>query len=182
MPSIKENLLEMKNISELMTDLAYSAVFLRDKLISAEVINMYHKIQELEKDTLKMLFRIKESEEERMFIIELTSYIRELAYDAVGIARLSYSASFPSIVQDVLKESDKRIIVEQISRKSKAANKTISESEVRTRTKTSIIAIKRKNDWIFNIDEKIKLQPNDQIVAVGRAGSEILLKELLAEK
>jgi uncharacterized protein with PhoU and TrkA domain len=180
MPSIKENLLEMKNISELMTDLAYSAVFLRDKSISSEVIKLYHKIQELEKDTLKMLFRIKESEDERMFIIELTSYIRELAYDAVGISRLSHSISFPSIVKDILKESDKRIIVDTVSKKSKLANKTISESEIRTKTKATIIAIKRKNDWIFNIDTKVKIFPNDMIVAVGRAGSEALLKELLS--
>lgn len=180
MPNIKENLLEMKNISELMTDLAYSAVFLRDKDISSEVIRLYRKVQELEKDTLKFLFRIKESEEDRMFIIDLVNSIRELSYQAIRISRLSYSFSIPSIIHDVLKESDKRIIVETISRKSKIANKTISDSEIRTKTKATIIAIKRKSDWIFNIDTKVKILPNDMIVAVGRAGSEALLKELLS--
>lgn len=180
MPSIKENILEMKNISELMADLAYSAVFLRDKTISSEVIKLYRKIQELEKDTLRFLFRIKESEEERMFIIDLISSIRELAYQSIRIARLSYSINSPPIIQDVLKESDKRIIVETISKKSKIANKTILEAEVRSKTKATIIAIKRKNEWIFNIETKIKILPNDFIVAVGRAGSESLLKELVS--
>src|SRR3989344_2222544 len=111
MTNIKENLLEMKNITELMTDLAYSAVFLQDKTISSEVIKLYTKIKELEKDTFKLLFRIKESEEERMFIIDLASNIREQAFSSVRIAKLSHSPSSPSIVKDVFKESDKRIIV-----------------------------------------------------------------------
>lgn len=179
MPNIKENLLEMKNLSELMTDLAYSAVFLRDKHLATEVIKIYRQIQEMQKDTLKFLFRIKESEEERMFIIDLTNSIRELAYQAVRIARLS-TQSFPSIIHDVLRESDKRIIVETVSRRSIIANKTISDSEIRTKTKATIIAIKRKNVWISNIDDKIKILPGDQIVAVGRAGSETLLKELVS--
>lgn len=180
MANIKENILEMKKVSELMMDLAYSAVFLHDKNMAAEIQKLYHKIQELEKDTLSLLFRIKESEDERMFLIDLISNISEVSYRYVRISRLSASQSFPEIVHDILRESDKRIVVALVTRKSRVANKTISDSEIRTKTKATIIAIKRKNEWICNIDENVKLLPNDQIVAIGRSGSEALLKELIS--
>lgn len=175
--NIKENLLKMKNMTELMLDLAYSAVFLKDKAIAEKVKEMYNEIAALEESTLKMLFKIREPEEDRMFIVDLTDSMKDIANAALHIAELSESKERPSIVKDLLTESEERLITVKISPKSEYAKKTIDESHIRTNTRVSIIGIKRENKWIFNIDKNTKLMPNDEVIAVGTYNADKLFKK-----
>ena len=182
MSSIKENILKMKDISELMIDLAYSSLFLQDKRISTEVERMYRQITFLEQDTLKMIFKIKVSDEERIFFIELTDNVKDLANAAVHISNQVHTQKFPSLVKDILTASDKRIIVKKISKDSIYAGKTIGEVKVSTFTKARIIAIKRNEDWFFNVSKLTQMEANDIMVAVGNYEAEKLLNDYTAGK
>ncbi|MFC1732953.1 potassium channel family protein [candidate division KSB1 bacterium] len=165
--NIKDNLLHMKDITELMLDLAYSAVFLKDKAIAEKVKEMHKEVAMLEDSTLKMLFKVREPEEDRMFIVDLTDSMKDIANAALHIAELSDVKGKPSIVKDMLREGTERVISVEISSKSEYANKTISESQIRTNTRCNIIGIKRKGEWIFSIDKETKLLPKDEVIAVG---------------
>ena len=175
--NIKENLLRMKDTTELMLDLAYSAVFLKDRQIAARVREMNKEITLLEDSTMMMLFRIKEPEEERLFIIDLTDSIKDVANAAMHIAELAESKVAHPIVKDILSESSRMVIAAKISHKSIYANKTIGESKIRTTTRAFIIGIKRDGNWLFDIDKNTKLLPNDEVIAVGRYEADKLFKK-----
>lgn len=175
--NIKDNLLKMKNMTELMLDLAYSAVFLKDKAIAEKVKEMHSEVAALEENTLKMLFKIREPEEDRMFIVDLTDSVKDVANAALHIAELSESKEMPSIVKDILSESSERVITVKISPKSDYAKKSIGESHIRTNTRVTIIGIKRENKWLFSIDKNTKLMPDDEVIAVGTYNADKLFKK-----
>jgi len=180
--NIKENILRMKDMSEIMSDLAYSALFLQDRKISAEVNRLYQEVQQLEEDTLKMLFRIKESDEKRMIILNITGFIRDIANASVQIAKLVDSEKFPPVIKDILKESDKRVLTETIVGKSPLVGRTIGGSRVEISTKARILAIYRKKKWMFDVNDDTRLLTRDLLVAVGDVEAEKILKDVASGK
>lgn len=182
MGNIRENVLQMKNMSELILDLAYSALFLQDPHINSEVNKLYDKIRALEKETMKHLFRTRISDDERMIIIEMIDYIKDIAYDAVGLASLSKTRKVPGIVKELLQEADERIITATVAKNSSLANKTIGESAVRTRTKAHIIGIRRGEEWLFEIHKDATLLPGDFVIATGPREARKILRDVASGK
>lgn len=178
MSNIKENILRMKDMSEIMTDLAYSALFLHDRKISAEVSRMDKEVQQLEEDTLKMLFKVRESGGERITILNITGFIRNISNSAVQISNLVESERLPSIIKDILKESDKRVLTETIVGKSPLVGRTIGGSRVEIYTKARILAINRKKKWVFEVNDDTRLMNKDLLVAVGNVEAEKILKDV----
>lgn len=175
--NIKENLLEMKNMTELMLDLAYSAIFLKDKGIAERIKEMHNEVSLLEEETYKILFRVKEPEDVRMFIVDLTDSMKDIANAALHMAELAEDR-MPSIISDMLTESNERVISARVSAKSAYANRTIGENEIRTRTHVHIIGIKRKGIWLFNINKDMKLMPEDEIIAVGKRNADKVFRKV----
>jgi len=176
MRNIKENILKMKNLSELMVDLAYSALFLEDESIHKEVEELHHDMKHMEEETIKMLFKIRETDEQRLVIMDLIDYIKDIANSALRIAELSKAKELPDIVKDVLGNSDTRIIVEKVSSKSTLANKKISETRVGSYTGTRIIAIRRKNGIDCEVRGSTIIKPDDELIATGSLEAGKLLK------
>ena len=176
--SVKQNLLEMKNISELMVDLAYSSLFLQDRAIANEVTKLHEKIKLLEKDTLKHVFKIRESAEERIKIIDLMDYVRDIANAALNMCQLIKRGDFPEIIEDVLEETEERTITARVNKKSMLCNKTIGELKLRTFTRVNIISIKRGDKWIFGINKNTLLKEGDFLVGVGTAEAEQAFKKV----
>ncbi|MCX8147459.1 MAG: hypothetical protein N3D84_03260, partial [Candidatus Woesearchaeota archaeon] len=148
--NIKENLLKMKNMTEHMLDLAYSAVFLEDREILDEVKQMHFEMSILEENTLKMLFKVKESEADRLFLLDLIGSMKEISNAALHIGVLAEKKA-PSIVNEILKESHNKVISAKISSQSPYSNKTIGESKIWQETNVKILGVKRGKKWIFDI-------------------------------
>lgn len=180
MATIKDNLLKLKDLSETMTDLAYTAVFLQNKTITKHVAELYKEMERLEDETLKILFRIKESEEERLGIIELTDYIKDIATAALNISKLSASPEFVGLAKEILGETDERVITATVSPKSIVANRPLGESKVRSQTKARILCLKREENWVFKTDKETKLLPGDFLVAVGGKEAQSLFRKLIS--
>lgn len=179
--NIKENLLKMKDTTEHMLDLAYSAVFLEDKDILGEIKQMYTEVSILEENTLKMLFKVKEPEADRMFLLDLIDSMKDIANAALYIAKLSEKKA-PSIVNDILKESHKKVISAKISASSPYSNKTIGDSKIWAETNVKILGVKRGGKWMFDVDQTTILMPNDEVVAAGTYSQDKLFKRYAAGK
>ncbi len=168
--------MKIKNISELMVDLAYSAVFLQSRHISDEVMKMEKQVDEIATDTLKHIFKVKGSEDNRVRMVELMDFITDITRAATHIAQLAHKGSIPDFMKNILSETDKRIMTIEIKKDSILANNTVGASLVRSRTGANIISIRRGEEWFFDINKDTELRPEDVIVAVGRKDSEKLLK------
>jgi uncharacterized protein with PhoU and TrkA domain len=168
--NIKQNFLEMKDLSELMVDLAYSALFLQDRTVAAEVEQLYERIQQLD-ETTRLLFRIKETDEKRIFILDLVDQVKHLSNAARHIAQLSQK-QVPGIVKEAVGQTDERVIVLDVSSRSSLCGKAIAASHVGTKTGARIIAVKRRGSWMFTVEDSTVIQAGDQLVAKGTDGAE----------
>lgn len=183
MGNIKENILKLKDMSELMVDLSYSAVFLHDSKICQEVEDMFKNFEKIEEEIYKSLFRIRDvSDEERLYIIEIADRIKGIAHNAKELSQVSKNKKQPEIIQDIFSTAEKRVIVEKVPKNSGYVNKTIGELRVRTITRGSIVGIRRKDNWIFNISKDTIIQEGDEIVAVGSANTEKLIRDAINNK
>jgi uncharacterized protein with PhoU and TrkA domain len=180
--NIKENILKMKNLSELMVDLAYSALFLEEEVILNEVRDIHHQIKHLEEETLKMLFKIRETDEQRLVLMDLIDYIKDIANSALRIAELSESEELPPIVADILGSGDTRIIVEKVAPKSTLANKKLGDSKVGSYTGAKIIAIRRNNTVDCDVTRNTVIKENDELIATGSLEAGKLLKAVVEGK
>lgn len=182
MQNIKENLLRMKDLSETMLDLAYTAVFLLDKKLAKQVDEMNEEMKQIEEETLKILLKIKESDEERIGIIDLADYIRDVAQTAANIAHLPMTKDFGELARDFLEETDETIITGEISPDSEFANKPLGVSKIRSKTRVRILCIKRNGKWVFKIGKDTVLNPGDFVVAVGSPDAEELFLKAIYTK
>lgn len=181
--NIKENILQMKNMSELMLDLAYSAIFLGDERITREVDSLSEKIKQLENETVKYVFRIKESDEKRILLLDMVDHVKDIAIAARHIALLAKrSKDFPTVIKDILKDSDERVVAEKISSASSLGNTTVGQLKLRTHVGIRVIAVQRRDMWYFGITREFGLAAGDLLVAVCSAHAETLLHELAVGK
>jgi len=180
--SAKEILIEMKNISEAMMDLAYSALLLNNKELAEIVVEL-----EEEMDVLKYEIEIKAM---------LAARNREDAEDLTGILHVAAAAEMISdaasdIVEVVLRgeadhpllrgmitEADEVILKTQISKSSILAGKSMLELRLATHTGMFISAIRRGKKWIHRPNKGFKFQAGDILLAAGSKENAEILKKL----
>lgn len=171
MVSLQEMLIDMKNISELMLDLAYSSVLYNLKDVAEEVIYLEEKIDqlntEIQRRALEGLLQDKNISK-AMTIIRLAYYIENIADAAVMIAKTAREGKG---VHPVLKrsfdESEVTIVMERVSSDSMLVNKTLGEIKLASETGMWVIAIRRGEKWIFSPTEGTKILAGDILIARG---------------
>ncbi len=166
-----EKLIEMKNISELMIDLAYSALIYNDKEIAEEVKYLEEKIDETYE--LIQYQSINEAIEEKnpykaLITIRLATSIEAISDSAVQISEVVLRDIKPHpIISESIREGDTTIVLGNVSKKSVLANKTLGELNLASETGMWVIAIKRGKKWIFGPTEVTKIMPGDRLIAKG---------------
>jgi len=168
--SIKDILIEMKNISELIVDLAYSSLLFDNKELAEEV-----KYLEARMDTLNYEIRLiammaarNKRDAERLTAILQIAEAAETISDAAGdiVDIISLKLDHP-ILPRLIRESDETIKKLVVSDKSKACNKSIAELRVASETGVRIITIRRGKKWIYAPKKDEKLRAGDIVVGVG---------------
>jgi len=167
--NVKELLEELKNVSELMLDLAYSAVFLKNREIAKEVLILYERVEDLEEELYMHLFAISNRMSKKLIsLIELVETSKNVASAAKNLAELVLDKKvLHPIIKDALKETDESITRNKVSKNSILANKTLGEIKFRSNTGIDVIAIRRKNKWVFDPHKNTRIYPGDILISVG---------------
>ncbi len=166
-----ESLIEMKNISELMIDLAYSALIYNNKEIAEEVIYLEEKIDEtyyrIQEEAVEQAIRDGNSSK-ALITIRLATSIEAISDSAVQIAEVVLRDIEPHpIIKESIKESDITITLAKVSENSVLANKTLEELNLASETGMWVIAIKRGKKWVFGPTENTRIMANDILIAKG---------------
>jgi len=164
-------LIEMKNISELMVDLAYSALIFNNKEIAEEVKYLEEKIDEryyqLQEEAIKQAIA-EGNPYGALILIRLATSIEAISDSAVQIADVVLRDIEPHpIIRESIKESDVTITRAKVRKESILANKTLGEVNLASETGMWVIAIKRGHAWIFGPTENTKILPGDILLAKG---------------
>jgi len=178
---IRDMLRELKNISEFMVDLAYTALLTNSKELAEEVDRLEEYIDELHvRYEAAVLELAKHSETPSEFLGTLrVGLVVEALADAARemvepILRGDKPHEVLALVMSEAEEALRRIKVEEGSR---LAGKSLLELEGEYPPVT-IIAIRRGGSWMFNPGDDVKLHPGDVLVVKGRGEDVEKMKEL----
>jgi uncharacterized protein with PhoU and TrkA domain len=167
---VKELLTEMKDISELIIDLAYSAVLFDNEDMAEEVKFLDVRMDKLNYDIRMMAMmaaRTKEDAEELAGILQVAEAAESISNAAGDIVKLLSRGKTGPILPKILKQADEQLFRIKVSKESKACKQKIGNLKVESETGMRIIAIRRDECWIYNPQSDTSIQGNDWLITRG---------------
>ncbi len=183
--SVRETLILMKDISELMIDLAYSAALFGNRELAEEVMGLERKMDTLVyvlNMNLMLAARDKEDAETLSGVAKvgsLTNSISDAAADIAGM--VLHGIGIHPIVREVFQRAEEHLARVQVSDDSFFAGRTVDDLDLAAEVGVDIIAIRRGHHWMINPEKEVIL-PEDVLVARGTAsGLDKLVKAASGE-
>ncbi len=175
-------LIEIKDTSELMLDLAYSSLLYDNKEIAEEVLQLEEMCDDLTREIQRAAVQNSledKNVEKALVLIRLVNSIEVVADSAADIADIVLRDIDPHPVFKLsLMESDVIITKMNIMPASTLKNQTIGDAQLASKTGMWVIAIKRGDRWLYGPDENTKMMEGDLVFARGPLEGEPLLREL----
>jgi uncharacterized protein with PhoU and TrkA domain len=168
---VRELFLEMKNLSELMIDLAYSSALFNDKELAEDVLELEKRI-----DTLAYLLEIeimiaaRDAGDAKSLagvstVASAADKISDAAADIAGVVLQNIGVH--SLVREVFEKVEERLLRVKVTEKSLFIGKEIGELDLAARMGVDIIAIRRNMDWILNPSKSERIKCNDLLISRG---------------
>ncbi len=180
--SVKELLTEMKDVSELIVDLAYSAVVFDSKEIGEEVSHLESKMDKLKYQirlASMLAARTVDEAEQLTGILQVASAAETIANAAGDMVKLlDIDIESRPFIPSILKNADEKINTVVITDTSTLSNRTLGELSLESKLGVRVIAIRRKKKWIYDPEDDIGLKVGDRLIARGVLDGFLLLKKL----
>jgi len=183
---VRELLLDMKNLSELMIDLAYSSALFNDKELAEDVLEL-----EIRVDTLAYLLEIEtmiaardaEDAEALTGVSTVASAADKISDAAADIAAIvTQNIGVHPIVSEIFEKVEERLMRVKVGDESILVEKQIGELDLVARMGVDIIAVRRNKDWMINPKENEHIRCGDIIIARGAPSGVKEFKELAGGK
>jgi uncharacterized protein with PhoU and TrkA domain len=169
--SVKDLLTEMKDISEIIVDLAYSAVIFDCDDMGSEVVELEIKMDKLLYQirlAAMMATRTVEDAEQLSGILQVASMAENISNAAGDIVKLlEMSLEGRLVLPMVLREADEKIKHIFVDKKSSIVNRFIGDLRVESETGARIIAVNRGKRWIYGVDKNFKFKAKDRLIVRG---------------
>lgn len=180
--TVKDLLAEAKDVSELMVDLAYAAVFFGDRRIAQEVLSLERKM-EMIIDRLRQISvlaaRSPEDAEAMSGVLGVAATMEKIGDAAEDIARVVLKdLGVPSQLRDDLRHAEEVVARVRLRDENQLEGKTLEEVALPTETGMWIIAIRRDVEWIFDPDGSEVLAGGDVLFLQGSEEGVDLVREL----
>jgi uncharacterized protein with PhoU and TrkA domain len=168
---VSDLLVEMKNLSELMIDLAYSAALFNDKELAEDVIELESRI-----DTLAYLLdmeimiaaRDAEDAETLIGVSTVAAAADKISDAAADIAAIvTRNIGIHPIIGEIFEKVEERLMKATVKEGSVIIGKRIDELDLAARMGVDIIAIRRNKDWILDPGETTRVFLGDILITRG---------------
>jgi len=177
-------LLELKDTSELMVDLAYSALLYDNEDIADEIVSMEEIADDLEKELqISAMNDMREHADPKksFVIIRLADAMEKIADAAVSIADVVLrDIERNPVVSLSLQDSKVTIASVSVAMGSTLAGKSLGEVKLASQSGMWVIAIKRDRRYIYGPDENTILNKGDLLIARGPKEGEVVLRKMAA--
>lgn len=182
---ILDDLVKLKDTSELMLDLAYSALLLNSRELAEEVQQLEEYVDRLHTDfELSVLSSGFKSEESKDFLglIRLGVVTEEIADAATEIAQVVLRELEPHpVLKLAIEEAAETVTFARVSRNSPLKGKTLREAKIPDKTGMWILVIKRGDNWI-RPRPGVTIRAGDTLVASGYSEGEEDFESLASGK
>jgi uncharacterized protein with PhoU and TrkA domain len=181
---VAEKLAILKDMSELMIDLAYSSLFLNSKELAEEVEILEERVNRIHEDyeILVLSCDIK-TEESRDFLglIRIGGTMEKIANAAAKIAETILRGEDPHpILKQVVDEAEETVTRIKVSRESYLVDKTLRLAQIPEETGMWVIIIRRGTVWI-RPKPNTRIKAGDILIASGYAEGEEDLRKLASK-
>ena len=172
MNKVESMLLELKDTSEFMVDLAYSSLLYNNVEIAEEVIFLEGKMDELSIQIQQYIENVGREHPEEIakfsFVLRLQMAIEDIANAAASSADvvLRGLGEHP-VIQMSIQESEATIEMATVSEGSILVGKTLGELALGSHTGMYIIAIKRGAQYIYGPGKETVIIAGDSLIAKG---------------
>jgi uncharacterized protein with PhoU and TrkA domain len=180
--TVKDLFVEAKDISELMVDLAYAAVFFGDEDIGREVTNLREEMTWVVRTMRTMstlAARSREDAQALSGVLRMVAAMDKMADAAEDIARVVLKdLGVPREVRDDLRHAAEVTARVRLRDDNGLEGRSLKDAALPTSTGMWLIAIRRDVSWIFGPKGSEVLQAGDVVFAQGPEEGVNLLREL----
>jgi uncharacterized protein with PhoU and TrkA domain len=164
----KEALVEMKDLSGSMLDLAYSAVLYSNPEIAKEVFGleeMMHSLLYRLRIAIMLGARNLENAVEFAGVLQIASAAEKIANAAGDIAKIGTAVDITSYLDR--EDFEEAVINVRIKPSSVLKDKSLESLKLETETGMRVLAIKRGSEWIYSPAKNERLQEDDLVITSG---------------
>lgn len=169
--SVRDLITQMKDLSELMIDLAYSAALFNSRPLAEEVIEMERRVDDLayRLDMSAMIAARDPKDAESLVAVSVVASAADKISDAAGdIATIVLKEiGVHPLVREAFEKVEERLTRVEIQEGSVWANKSLRDLELSAKMGVDIIAIRRNKDFIINPEKDELVLAGDVVIARG---------------
>lgn len=182
MDRLEDLLLEVKDTSELMIDLAYSSLLYNNKDIAEEVFVMEEAVDgmvgQIQNEAIDRVMEDRNAPK-ALAIIRLATSLEEISDAATQIADVVLREVQPHpVIWLSLRDSDVIITSAQVTEESSLANRTLGDAKLATQSGMWVIAVKRDRRYVYGPDEHTTIISGDVLFAKGPKDGEQYFRDV----
>jgi uncharacterized protein with PhoU and TrkA domain len=183
---VRDLFLEMKNLSELMIDLAYSAALFNDRELAEDILELENRVDTLDyllEMTIMIAARDAHDAEALAGVSAVASAADKISDAAADIAAIvTQNIGVHPIVSQVFEKVEERLMQVKVSVDSSLAGQRVGELDLAARMGVDIIALRRDKDWIINPEKTEHIRSGDVLIVRGVHSGIKEFKELAEQK
>lgn len=180
--NITNQLVEMKNTSELSIDLAYSALLLNSQFLAEEVQQLHKRVDDMNIDLEQMLLSCKIQGDDNgglISLIRMGMAAERIALAAAKIAQVVLRGIEPHpVLKMAIQAADETVERIKVPAGSKLLSKTLKESQLPEETGWWILVIRRGDKWIRPKASTVP-EEGDVLIASGYSDGEEDFKQVV---
>ncbi|QLD85923.1 potassium channel protein [Natronomonas halophila] len=169
--SVKELLIEMKDTSELLIDLAYSAVLHQSDDLAQEVLTLEEKMDVLQmraRMSLMMAARNPSEVETLAPVLGIAAGADHISDAAADIAKIVLEdIGLPEAMRAALPEAVEALVRGEVADDSAFAGRTLLDINLESETGVRVIGIRRGDEWILNPGPGTTIEADDVMLMRG---------------
>jgi uncharacterized protein with PhoU and TrkA domain len=169
---IVKDFVELKDTSEIMLDMAYSAILLNSRELAEEVLKLEDRIDVTHNDFQLNVIScggLVEKPEERLGLIEMGEVPERIADAAEEIAEVVLRGLEPHpVLRIVIRGAEETVVRATVPPDSPLIGKTLKEARIPEQTGMWILVIRRGDKWV-RPTSVTTLQAGDVLLASGYA-------------
>lgn len=185
--TVEDIVLEIKDKSELMIDLAYSSLIYDNTTIAKEVYDLEDLIdslyKSLQRQTLEQVENKKLGVNDALTVLRLAEAAEQIADAAQEIADVELrDVELHPILKMSIRDSDVVFTRAQVKDNSVLCNKTLGELKLASETGMMVIAMRHGDKWLYGPNKNTKIDPGNVLFAKGPEDAEKHLINLATGK
>jgi len=184
--SVREALTEMKDVSEIMIDLAYSAALFNSHELAEEVLELEKRVDYLayiiDMNTM-LAARDAEDAKHLTAVITVAAATNKISDAAADIASIVLKEiGIHPIVRKAFEQVEERLARAIVKPNSILVKKKLGDLELAAKIGVDVIAIRRHLEWIIDPSEEERILEGDVLIVRGAPHGVDELKDIASGK